>query len=141
MLEYIFGLFVGSFPPDSYSASWALFDKFLGFATLTYDFTYVIGFGIVDGIFWEENLFEFFEGFIIIGWYESRMIEYVRFSHLHAILDEGDSFPDKGIFFANFPCVDSFANVVVDGFGGGRSEIGVVHGEMVHLWIELVKSV
>ena len=75
ILEYVFGLFVGSSTPHPYFASWALFDEFLGSATLTYDFTYVVGFGVVDGIFWQENLFKFFEGFVIIGRNESRMIE------------------------------------------------------------------
>ena len=60
------------------------------------------------------------------------MIEYVRFSHLHAILDEGYSFPDDGIFFTFLMGVDPYTDVIVDGFGGGGSEIGIVHSEMVH---------
>ena len=65
----------------------------------------------------------------------------LRLSHFHAVLDEGDPFANEGVSLADLAGVHSFAGVVVDGLGTGGAEVGVVHGEVVHLGVELVEAV
>lgn len=65
----------------------------------------------------------------------------VRLAHFHAVLDQRDPLPDVGVALANFASVDSFASVVVDGVRAGGAEIGVIHGEVVHLGVELIEPI
>lgn len=69
------------------------------------------------------------------------MLELVRLAHLHAVLDEGDAFSEEVVAFADFAGVDAFAGVVVDGFGAGGAEVGVVGDEVLHLGGEFVQPV
>lgn len=64
----------------------------MSFSTWTYDLTYVVGFGVIDGVLTEIDLLEFFERLIILGRNKPIFKKLVRFSHLDAIFDQRDSF-------------------------------------------------
>ncbi len=74
ILENVFLLFVCASATDCDSTTTTFFDNFLSFSFRSDDFTDVIGFRIVDSLLSEIYFFEFFEGFIVFGRDETKII-------------------------------------------------------------------
>lgn len=141
VLEDVFGLLVGTSTSNSNLTPRSLLNQLLSLSSRSNDLSDIIRFGIIDRIIRKIDLLEFLEWFIIVRRNESIIRKDLRFSHLHAILNQRYSFPHKGVSFSDLSCVDSLASVVVDGFWAGGSQIGVFHIEVVHLRVELIESV
>ena len=60
------------------------------------------------------------------------MQERVRFSHLHAVLNERDAFSHESVPLPHFPSVYSLSLVVVDGFRTGRPEVWIFGDVVIH---------
>lgn len=65
----------------------------------------------------------------------------LRFSHFDAVFDERDPFSDEGVPLSDFPGVNSFALVVVDGLRTGRPEVWIFWRIIVHLGGKFIQAV
>jgi hypothetical protein len=62
---------VGSSTPHGYLAARPLLDQFLRLSSRTNDLTDIVGLGVLDGVFREEDLLELLEGFVVLRRHES----------------------------------------------------------------------
>lgn len=75
VLEDILLFFIGTSAPNSDSAATPFFDDFLCLSLRADEFSDVVSFGVVDGLFGEIDFFELLQRFIILRRYESNLIE------------------------------------------------------------------
>jgi hypothetical protein len=133
IFKNVLGLFVSSSASYSNLAATSVLDQFLSPSTLTNDLADVVSFGVFDCVVSEIDLFELLQRFVIVWGNEARIGKVVRLSHFHAIFNERDPFSEEIVPFTDLSGVDSFSGVIVDRFGTGRAQVGVVHAEMAHL--------
>jgi len=84
----IFLIFVGAFTSNRYPTTRPLFYQFLGLSLRPDYLTDIVCLGIVDRIFGQIDLFEFFEWFVIIWRHEPILCVSLRLAHFHAIFNQ-----------------------------------------------------
>lgn len=125
-----------SLSSDRDLASGLPFKIFLGCASWTQNQANVIGFRGIDGI-GEVNFLRFFQRLVIVG-RDKVLVDF------HALLNETALNALVVLLPPHISGVDSFAVLIVDGFGGGRPEVGVVHLEidrLLQFLIDVVEAV